>query len=162
MKQFSCLLKGVLLTPFFFSLFACGSKRPHWDYQQQKSLYSGFNSARMFLKSDDECNGVELEIVKGPTETRLYINIFSIPVPADFETENQVVVELTIEGYSEMIVVQRFQGGQRFLVEGTDTAKILSALANGQCVQIAIDRYKSMIYSEGFNQAYRRLSRLHS
>lgn len=114
----------------------------------------------MFIKPDDECNGLELEIVKGPTETRLYINIFSIPVPADFDSKSQVVVELTIEGESEMILVQRFQGGQRFLVEGTDTAKILSALSNGECVEIAIDRYKSTIYSEGFNQAYRKLSQL--
>lgn len=149
-----------MCTPFFFLLLACSPKSPHWDYQQQQSLYRGFNSARMFIKPDDECNGLELEIVKGPTETRLYINIFSIPVPADFESENQVVVELTIEGKSEMILVQRFQGGQRFLVEGTDTAKILSALCNGECVEIAIDRYKSMIYSEGFNEAYRKLSRL--
>lgn len=114
----------------------------------------------MFIKPDDECNGVELEIVKGPSETRLYLNIFSIPIPADFEAENQVVVELTIDEKSEMILVERFQGGQRFLVDGEATAKILSALCNGECVEIAIDRYKSIIYSKGFNEAYRKLSRL--
>lgn len=100
---------------------------------------------------------MELEIARVPDDIRIYINVFSLEVGLD---ESKVPVAIFIDDNRYDVLVDVFQGGQRFLLPAEIYAQIIDALSSCSRVTIALGRYKDTITCSGFAAAYANLLKI--
>lgn len=101
----------------------------------------------MFFPPCNQFNGVELEIAHGNYGYRMYVNVFARPLACDPE------VVVTINDLPVTYKVERFDGGQRVLLPDNAAERVMQAMKDGQAVDIAIGRYRSIITPQGFGES---------
>lgn len=141
-----------LLTPFV--LISCSrNNQQEWEFDRAVALDSAHASERLSLPAINSFQGLELELVRGITSTRMYLNAFSLPFPCDLEGKSEV--SLFIEEQEYLFKAECFQGRQRLLLPQEITALIITALMNDSSIQISVGRYQATIISTRFAEFYR-------
>lgn len=86
---------------------------------------------------------------------RMYMNVYSLPIPSDPLDPSKAIVTLTIGDNAETIQLERFEGGQRLLFPDYIAEQIITALLNQQDITISSERYQSKIIYDDFDRQYR-------
>lgn len=152
-RALSCALSLVCLS-------SCSSPVRHWEIEQTLTCNPCYNSGKVYFPPCDEIFGLELELARGPTDYRMYLNIFSRQFPSEDEEGNKTKVSVTIAEQPTDFLANRFQGGQRLLLPDEAVDQIINALIDNQTVTIAVGRYSSEIVSENFIAVFDELNKI--
>jgi hypothetical protein len=133
----------------FLSLASCIRSGP-WAFDQVHSDDLESRSTRLAHRSKTPVNGIDVEILKTHEHLNVFLNIRSIPIPAQRQDPKHATLFLTIQGTGSTHQVYRLEGGQRFLLDAQTTALLLEALKNNQEVSLSLCSYRTTLASEGF------------
>lgn len=159
MSQLDKYRKGWVITLFFFFV-SCSTPCHQWYLEETITSCPCYNSAILVLPVQNKFKELEIEIVRGPYDTKMYLNAFSLPFPLDSEDPDKTQILLAIDGKTETIVADRLLGGQRLWIPTDVSEQIISALLNDQVVHIGIGRYQTDIIQENFNCLYSDLNKV--
>jgi len=91
-----------------------------------------------------------LEIVKGYSGVRMYLNIYCLSFPQELDNPFKTLVTISNDSDSYDVLADRFEGGQRLLLPPEAADNIIYRLLNNQSLTISVGRYCSEIIPEGF------------
>ncbi|NGX42553.1 MAG: hypothetical protein K940chlam7_00833 [Chlamydiae bacterium] len=152
----SNLLKRVMLALFFF-LSSCSQKCTDWQYQETVTCCHYYNSGRLIHFPQNHFRGVSLEISRGHTGLRAYVNVYSLSLPKEDEDPTKTMVTISSEDGSFDVIAERLEGGQRLLLPLDATNAIIKSLLECKTVCISTGRFKSEISPYGFSKYYHQL-----
>jgi hypothetical protein len=146
-------LKKKALCAFFLMLSSCTTP-PHWEYQSTYTCTPAFNSGRMTLSEIDDLGQVEIELDRGTSGLRMYVNISSVPISTE---DGLIAVTTVINAQSSEEKGTILTGGQRILLGDNTRDRIIEALLNGENVHLSFLRYRACIIPDKFPDHYVRL-----
>ncbi len=132
------LLGLIMLLP------ACSSHK-EWNASQVVSRSKPFNSAQLQYTSDNELQGVGVELLKGAFGTLGYLNVSARQIPTLPEAPEMSIVVLVIEGEKFPYHANRMEGGQKLLLPSEATEKLISTLESNQAVSIHLDGFMTKL-----------------
>lgn len=148
---------SIVLLSFFLSSCTGNSCR-EWIVWTTETDCPQFNSGRMFLSPDASSNQIELEIDRGPSGIKMYLNLFCLPVAPLPNDPTKAAVELLIEGDESRIFYPiRYIGGQRLLCPEDIASLIIEKLLDEETVVIKIGRNKITVIPDNFADTYQAL-----
>ena len=148
------LWKRVSLTLFLF-LCSCSKPCSQWQNERAVTCCESQNSSRLMRCSSNRFRGLELEIARGCSGMRMYLNVHSLCFPCDETTPPKTTVHITSGQESYDVWADRLEGGQRLLLPPEAAQSIICHLLNGNTVSLSAGRFKEEISPEGFCAAYR-------
>lgn len=104
--------------------------------------------------ADESARGVELELDAGSSGLRMYVNVFSIEVPALPDSPTLAKVSLKICDEEYLYLAHILQGGQRLLLPDEARDTIIEALVDGFPITLSTGRYCSAIPAANFQALY--------
>lgn len=149
------LKKRAYVYALFFFLSSCQAA-PQWEIYRTVTFDTKYNSGRLFF-TDESVRGLELELNYGLSGLRMYINVFSLEVPAAFENTNIAQVKVEFDGQFFLFMGTILAGGQRVLLSDEACGCIVDALLSGADVCLSTGQYKSLIPSSNFPGLYQAL-----
>lgn len=153
----------LLSLSIFFILISCSSKnQQQWQIDRTVVSNKDYNSGKLSLPAINPFCGLELELVRGSSGTRMYLNAFSLPYPSNLDDPTKTEVMLSIDQQVYVIMADRFQGGQRLLLPADAASLIITALRNDNLVDITVGRYSARIISTRFAELYAQLNKIPS
>lgn len=158
MRQFNDIGKGfLLLLSLIFFLSACAPDCRRWEIDvTDETCLPLYNSGRMSLATGP-CDNLELELDRGSSGLRMYINVFAMALPHSQEDDQKTNVNVEILDETWTVLAERLQGGQRLLLPPEIADIIVDALLSNQLVNISVGRYHAEILSAGFKKHYDEL-----
>jgi hypothetical protein len=145
--------KGAFFALLLF-LFSCRVPCQRWQIEKVSASSRCFNSGRLYLTPQDDFSGLELEITRGESGVRMYINVFSIEIKPETLTQNTAFVEVKRNDEKQVFQAFLYQGGQRLLLPSQARDYIIDALYCNETIIITTDRYQSEITPNNFSEAY--------
>ncbi len=145
--------RALAVLPLIFFLSSCVEPSScDWQREEYHSHFPGYSSKIISLPPANDDFGLELELASYSTESdRMYINLFSLPIPENPNRPKKVDVAIAFESSTETVEADLFSGGQRILLPPEAAQKIIDSLLEGQAVTISVDRYRGEIYPENFS-----------
>lgn len=137
-------------------LFSCRTSYPCWEIEPYQD-FGSFYTAKVFLSSQSDADGVEVEVVRSPSGLRVYLNLKFCPVCPD-NLENQTIsvsYQIDEEYFSSNAYI--FEGGQRLLLSEEAQNRIITALLLGVTVHIDVASYSTDIVSLNFPALYHKI-----
>lgn len=128
-----------------------------WQFDTILTPYSCYNSGRLTLLPAD-LKSVSLELVRGVSGERLYVNTLSLSFPCDLNNSSKCQLTFAIDEVNYSVSADRLQGGQRLLLPQAATQQIIEALLENKSVQMTVGRYHVVIISTSFPELYKKLS----
>ena len=147
------------LCALFVILSGCTPKCPQWEIEKISTPCHCFSAGKVFYPVQDTFSGIEVELDRGPSDTRMYLNIYSIPLLGSCEEESKILIAVTINEIKEVIEADLLHGNQRILVPLDIMNQIIEALLGNQYVSIAVGQYCAEIPPQNFQTAYQNLYR---
>ncbi len=146
--------KGALVA-LFLLLTSCTC--PNWTLDKTITFNPCYNSGRLYFYADCCGKDLELELDRGASGLRMYINVFSLEIAPVILDPPQAELVITIEESEYKYLADILQGGQRLLL--TDEARdlIIDTLQSNQIVILKAGRYKAAIQPENFSSLYYNL-----
>lgn len=145
----------ILIAALCFLLIGCSSSCRQWILWGTITHDASFNSGRMFLEPEKLGSQIEIEISRGASGTRMYINLLilpSAPLPND---PSRTAVELIVGDQEPRVFYPyRLLGGQRLLVPDEITEEIIQYLLDGESVVIKMGRNKVQVVPDNFEKSY--------
>lgn len=146
------IAKAIVVGCLSLAFVSCSSSSSPWYLEKSITSNASYNSSRLVFPVQDDARGVELEIVCGSYGSRMYLNVFSLPLQEYSE------LILTIEGVEERFLIECLQGGQRLLLHQDIAERIIDAFLADQSVAVVLGRYQSVFTPEGFSELYQTSS----
>jgi hypothetical protein len=157
MKCFVCYAQRLLILCALLSFVSCSKTSREWSYQQVLTSSPRFNFARLFLPSDSDPPRLTMEIVRGRTGIKLYLNVLFLQAPPCKENPHVTKVDIIFEEQSRSLYPQILKGGQRLFFSFEDTDFIIQTLLEGLSFTIKLGRQELFITTENFSKAYTEL-----
>jgi hypothetical protein len=154
-------VKVIFLSLSISFLFVSCSSSNEQQWQIDRTVVSNLdcNLGRLTLPAINTYQGLELELVRSASGTRMYLNAFSLPFPNDLEDLSKSAVILLIDEQVYVIKAERFMGGQRLLMPEDAASLIITTLVNDKSIQITVGRYRTTIISTRFVELYKQLNK---
>lgn len=136
---------------------SCASTCNQWQFEATITACPCYNSGRMTISSCDPLKNLSLELVRGSSGLRVYLNTHSLPFPCDPNHPDMTSLLLTIDGVDDCVIADRFQGGQRLLLPPQTAQKTIEKLLANKSLHITVGRYHAVIESTCFSELYKKL-----
>lgn len=121
-------------------LYGCAAKTGPWHLD---TLAEG-EAQRWTHAIANNYRGVQLEFLFYRGERRATFNVFCIPFSASEEGE-VVMAEIGYGDEVREVPLSLLTGGQKLLLPADVAGELYCVLAEGQCVEVAIGRYRATI-----------------
>ena len=155
------MLFRVLMTlTAFIILTACSKTERQWTYGQNITHSPCYNSGRMFLATDLLAPYFEMELVRSPSDLRLYLNILVLEAPPHPNDPSRTCVTIFWENDSLTVYPHLFKGGQRLLFPPDVTQFLINKLLNDQSFTISLGRRKCEVVPGNFKTGYEQLMQI--
>ena len=158
MVQKGLLWKRVCVTLFLF-LSSCSKNCQEWEYGEVVTCYHAYDSGRLILRPENPFSGLELELSRGCSGLRMYVNAFSLAFAKEGACCSKTRINISSGQESYTVFADRLEGGQRLLLPPEATNDIIGKLLACQSVCLSTGRYKSEITPRGFAASYQKLMR---
>jgi hypothetical protein len=164
MRSFiSLLLQRTLKVLCFITLMSCSSSGlKQWQFQSVETQSPKFNSGRLILPPDEECEYLELELVRNGSGIRFYLNLFfSQARPWEYDS-TRTTVEIFCQNPSAHYIIHPhlLLGGQRILLDKEDADYLIELLKNDQEFTLKLGRHEMKVIPTSFLEHYRTLMNL--
>lgn len=156
MDQFD-IWKKALLSAFFLLVTSCSQPCQQWQIQETITRCPYYSSGKIFLSPNEEFGTLELEIDRGSSGLKMYVNAFILEIPSLPDDCSKAELIVSIENQSFTVITDRFEGGQRLLVPSEAANIIINALLECKTICLHAGRFQSTIISTGFPQVYYEL-----
>lgn len=110
----------------------------------------------MFMPPQNPCMGLEVELVRNREDERMYLNVFTSAIVGSDDDLTKAKVFVVIDDVPEEVYANILKGNQRVLMPEDATAKIITALQEGQKVILATGRFEEEVRVLNFSDAYSR------
>jgi hypothetical protein len=154
MKLFQVNLKRVGIALFLFFSTCSSTCKQQWMIEKVITDSPCFNSGKLTLSPTDTFCGLELELTRGESGVRMYINVFSLEIKPEHSMQSTALVEVTYQNQKQTFHAFLYQGGQRLLLPNQARDLIIESLSQNEPVCIAVGRYRSEISPEDFTCKY--------
>ncbi len=137
-------------------LSSCERQDP-WTLQTIRAGNSDFNSSKLAYATEDQVNGLDLEILSSKKELRIALLVHSHPVPAYDLDEKKALVKISSPEKQIVTLASRREGGQRLILPEKVHPFILSTLKNGEPLTLQVPGYKSTVMPKKFSTLLEKL-----
>lgn len=101
--------------------------------------------------------GLEIELAKGQSGLRMYLNVYSLEVPQEEPGTGSTFVEILRGNESCSFYASIFSGGQRMLLPSEGMDYIISSLLCQEPLSITVGKYHTEIKPLDFVKKYKLL-----
>jgi len=108
----------------------------------------------MLMPPQNSYMGLEVELVRNSIDERMYLNVFTSAIVGSDEDLTKAKVFVVIDDVPEEVYASILKGNQRVLMPEESTAKIITALQQGQKVILATGRFEEEVRVLNFSEAY--------
>ncbi|WP_075883585.1 hypothetical protein [Candidatus Protochlamydia sp. W-9] len=154
------LAQKIMFFCAIFNLSSCSQASRQWQYHPVLTDSPRFNFGRLFLPANSDPARLTMEIVKGRSGIRLYLNILFLQAPPCKEDPTLTKVDLFFEDKIISLYPQILQGGQKLLFSSNDTNYIIQTLLDNLPFTIKFGRHELYIPLENFSKSYNKLMSL--
>lgn len=148
-------IQRVLRALCLLLLASCSPAPRQWESQEIATQSSCFNGDRLLLGPDTNYSHSELELLRSPSGTRLYINLLFLGARPCQENPERTEVQVSFdEGEPLIIYPFLLAGGQRLLFSGEDADFLIQSLLDGKSFTIQIGRSSLKVIPDNFSKLY--------
>lgn len=149
-----------IILPLFFS--SCCIPEDSWEFHHVHGICPLYDSAQVLFARGSVADAVEIELLKGSSGKRMYVNLHFCPIDdADLDIEERTI--LIKYGWGEKEENESWAyvmgGGQRLLLSEDTTEAIIEALLQGEIVNLTVGLYRAAIPASNFSIVYSRLEK---
>jgi hypothetical protein len=116
-----------------------------------------YNSGRMLLTPESENCRLSLELTRGSSGMRLYLNILFLQAPPCPEDPSRTLIEVELGDEPVMMSAYILEGGQRLLIPGEEADRLIESLSDGLPFTIKFGRHTLSIIPANFSEVYQEL-----
>lgn len=143
------LLRLICLTSLF--LTGCCQQK-NWVYREVVSDYPQFDSSQLIRRPSNEFSGIEVQILNCACERVGFLSIYCGEIHSPI-----FIIEIDNGRYVYEGLLM--EGSQKVQMPDEATELLITALLDGQMVQIYFDHFSVTLYPENFSRQYRKMSR---
>lgn len=160
MNRIRKLLQRTLKLLCLFNLMSCSSPPlRQWQIEEVRTSCSHFNSGRLLLPPSEECEYVELELVRNCSGLRFYLNLFFSQIRPLQEDLLKTSLEVHYDNCPAPFIMYPYlmEGGQRILLEKKDAEQLINCLKDNQSFILKLGRHEIEIVATKFAEHYQTL-----
>ena len=152
-------LQRTLVVLCLLALTSCASSIREWQIEETCTQSNRFNSGRLLLSPTDDCEYLEIEIVRNYSGIRFYLNLFFLQALPLKEDPSRTTLEVITECPSKEFVIYPYllAGGQRILLDGTDADLLIKMLNQHQEFKLKLGRHVIEVIPTKFAEHYQTL-----
>ena len=150
--------KRVFCTLFSFVLLAsCSNTLRQWKIDSNKTSHPKFRSSRLYLKTEDNFSGLEVDLINTSQGQVVYINTFGLELkPEGYTLEKYAIINITIRINEQSLQSQGYllEGGQRIFLSPEASQILIEALNQNKSVELIIAGLSTTIIPDQFSEHY--------
>ncbi len=150
--------RGIIFPLLLFFLHSCQKKEICWNYSEVLAKYPMYDTARLVQPKAQFNNSLKAEFVSGSGGLRTYFIITSCPLLADCDQTVGVRYRINEEEFFTRGYL--LAGGQKILLQPEDSRRIIGALLQNNCIDVAIGDYRCKLEPLDFCLAYEKLTNI--
>lgn len=141
-------------------LSSCSETCQQWTLAEALTCHPCYNSGRMYLLPESDCHHLELELDRGRSGIRMYLNLLLLPAQPYPGDPNRTTAQLIVDGEVSTFYPYCFSGGQRLLIPEEITQAIIENLSEGEISLVKVGYEEIRIVPNNFEACYQRLMQL--
>lgn len=161
--RLNCYFQRALMALCVLSLWACSTPACRkWIFLESgRTCNPEFRIGRLLLTPDAPNGKLELEMDRGRSGLRMYLNLFLFRASSLPEDPSKTSMDMILEsGETLTFYLYRLEGGQRMLFPPEVMEYIIKLLSEGQPFTLKLGRYQINVILDNFEEAYQNLMEL--
>lgn len=148
--------KRVLITLFLLFFTSCSKPCQQWDFERIQTHHSCFNSAVVQWITQNQFNGIDIQILCTPDDTFVYFDIHLFEFPFENNDCHKAKINIYTENQEYCFLAERLEGGQRLFLSIEAGSLVLDLLSEEIAFTISVGNYTETVLPTQFREAFQK------